>query len=109
MYFPLDLTHRLRHPSQLYEAFFEGVVLFFILWSLRKKRFFDGFLFSLYIICYGFFRFFLEFFREPDPQLGFILGPFTMGQILCFCMVSAGLFIYLFKKAKSGKDKYANL
>ncbi len=101
MYFPLDLTHQLRHPSQLYEAFFEGIFLFIILWSLRKIKYFDGFIFSLYLVGYGILRFFIEFFREPDPQLGFILGPFTMGQIFCFGMVLAGVFIFLFKKRRN--------
>ncbi len=97
MYFPLDLTHQLRHPSQLYEAFFEGIFLFIVLWSLRKVKYSNGFIFSLYLIGYGVLRFFIEFFREPDAQLGFILGPFTMGQVLCSGMVLAGLFIFLFK------------
>jgi len=52
MYFPLDTTHQLRHPSQLYEAFFEGIFLFIILWSIRKKCLFNGFHFCLYIIIY---------------------------------------------------------
>jgi len=98
MYFPLDLTHQLRHPSQLYEAFFEGIFLFLILWSLRKTKVFDGFLFCLYLIGYGIVRFFIEFVREPDSQLGFILGPFTMGQILCVCMIFIGVFIIIIKK-----------
>jgi phosphatidylglycerol:prolipoprotein diacylglycerol transferase len=101
MYFPLDTSNQLRHPSQLYEAFFEGIFLFILLWSLRKVKYFDGFIFSLYLIGYGVLRFFIEFFREPDPQLGFILSPFTMGQILCFGMVLAGLFIFLFKRRGS--------
>lgn len=97
MYFPLDPTHQLRHPSQLYEALFEGIFLFCLLWSLRKKGSFDGFLFSLYIIGYGTVRFITEFFRQPDPQLGFVLGPFTMGQVLCFGMILAGAGILLIK------------
>ena len=98
MYFPLDSTHQLRHPSQLYEAFFEGIFLFIILWSLRRVKYFDGFVFSLYLFSYGALRFFIEFFREPDSQIGFILDKFTMGQILCSAMVLAGIFIFLFKK-----------
>jgi phosphatidylglycerol:prolipoprotein diacylglycerol transferase len=94
MYFPLDPAHHLRHPSQLYEAFFEGIILFIVFWSLRKRVQFPGALFSLYLIGYGVIRFFLEFFREPDQQLGFILGPFTMGQILCFVMILCGLIIF---------------
>jgi phosphatidylglycerol:prolipoprotein diacylglycerol transferase len=95
MYFPLDPTHQLRHPSQLYEAFFEGVFLFFVLWSMRKKSLFNGFLLSLYLIGYGLVRFFIEFVRQPDTQLGFISGPFTMGQLLCFFMILGGGFVFL--------------
>jgi phosphatidylglycerol:prolipoprotein diacylglycerol transferase len=101
MYFPLDFSHHLRHPSQLYEAFFEGIVLFIILWSIRKKSPFDGFLFALYLIGYGLVRFIIEFYREPDIQLGLILGMFSMGQMLCILMMLAGAGVYLFK----GKQK----
>jgi len=101
MYFPLDSTHQLRHPSQLYEALFEGLFLFIILWALRKIRRFNGFLFSLYLIGYGLVRFFIEFVRQPDPQLGFVLGPFTMGQILCVSMILAGALIILVKRPHS--------
>lgn len=98
MYFPLDPTHRLRHPSQLYEAFFEGLFLFSVLWLIRKKSLFNGFLLSLYLIGYGLVRFFIEFVRNPDPQLGFVLGPFTMGQLLCFFMILGGIVVFLMKK-----------
>jgi phosphatidylglycerol:prolipoprotein diacylglycerol transferase len=97
MYFPLDPTHQLRHPSQLYEALFEGIILFIILWSLRKKKYFGGFLFCLYLIGYGLIRFFIEFVREPDSQLGFIFGSFTMGQFLCACMILGGTLIMIIK------------
>jgi phosphatidylglycerol:prolipoprotein diacylglycerol transferase len=87
MYFPLDSTNSLRHPSQLYEAFFEGIVLFLILWLIRKKRPFEGFLLGMYISGYGLVRFFLEFFREPDYQLGLFFSVISMGQILCLLMI----------------------
>ncbi|MFC1703534.1 prolipoprotein diacylglyceryl transferase [Candidatus Omnitrophota bacterium] len=103
MYFPLDSLQSLRHPSQLYEAFFEGIFLFVILWSLRKKKYFDGFLFSLYFIGYGLVRFFIEFVREPDSHLGFIVGSFTMGQILCFCMIVAGAALFFVRKSHGEK------
>ena len=80
-----------RHPSQLYELFLEGVVLFSLLWVLKDRSFKSGVLTAIYIIAYGSFRFFVEFFREPDPQLGFILGPFSMGQVLSFLMILAGM------------------
>ena len=103
MYFPLDFSHQLRHPSQLYEAFFEGIVLFIILWSIRKKSPFDGFLFALYLIGYGLVRFIIEFYREPDIQLGLILGMFSMGQMLCILMMLAGVSVYLFRWGQSTK------
>jgi len=84
-----------RHPSQLYEAFMEGAVLFTLLWILRKKSFHDGMMVAFFLINYGTFRFFLEFFREPDVQLGFILGPLTMGQLLSSAIVGAGLVVAL--------------
>lgn len=101
MYFPLDPTHALRHPSQLYEAFFEGIILFIFLWAVRKKRPFDGFLLALYITGYGLVRFFVEFFREPDLHLGFIFASLSMGQILCVIMILAGLAIYGYRRRVS--------
>ncbi len=100
MYFPLDSTRQLRHPSQLYEAFFEGLFLFFVLWSMRKKKLFEGFLLSLYLIGYGLVRFLIEFVREPDPQLGVIVGSLTMGQILCLSMILGGIGIFYIRKGK---------
>jgi len=91
-------AEELLKTFRLYEAFFEGIFLFVILWYLRKRRYFDGFLFSLYLIGYGMIRFFIEFFREPDPQLSFIIGPFNMGQVLCFVMVFAGLIIFVLRE-----------
>jgi phosphatidylglycerol:prolipoprotein diacylglycerol transferase len=98
MYFPLDSTHSLRHPSQLYEAIFEGIVLFLLLWLIRKKKRFDGFLIGIYICGYGFVRFFIEFFREPDYQLGFVLGFMSMGQVLCLLMMMAGITIIVWRR-----------
>jgi phosphatidylglycerol:prolipoprotein diacylglycerol transferase len=86
-----------RHPSQLYEAFFEGLVLFILLWRLRTKTRRHGQILGIFLMCYGVFRFFIEFFREPDVQLGFISYGLTMGQVLCLAMIvaSIGLFIYI--------------
>jgi len=80
----------LRHPSQLYEAFLEGIVIFLILWPLRNKDYLQGKILGLYIILYGIARFIVEFFRAPDPFLGFIIGSFTMGQILSIVMIVGG-------------------
>lgn len=79
-----------RHPSQLYEAFGEGLLLFAVLWILQSKNPRPGILTASFIIGYGIVRFFLEFFREPDPQIGFIMGFFTMGQLLCSIMIVGG-------------------
>lgn len=84
-----------RHPSQLYEAFFEGLVLFLILLWLSRRRVPQGFLLGTFLSGYGLFRFILEFFREPDAQLGLVLGPFTMGQVLSAAMIVIGAFISL--------------
>jgi phosphatidylglycerol:prolipoprotein diacylglycerol transferase len=93
MYFPLDPTGRLRHPSQLYEAFGEGLLLFAVLWPMRKKSPFDGFMLGLYLVGYGAVRFAVEFFREPDAHLGFVLGPLSMGQALSLAMAALGAAI----------------
>ncbi|MFZ4800736.1 MAG: prolipoprotein diacylglyceryl transferase [Chlorobium sp.] len=101
MYFPLAPTYQLRHPSQLYEAFFEGILLFVVLWLLRRREFSHGSLSALYLFGYGFVRFFIEFFREPDAQLGFVLLNFSMGQVLCFLMMIAGVGIFLATRSSS--------
>jgi phosphatidylglycerol:prolipoprotein diacylglycerol transferase len=81
-----------RHPSQLYEFLLEGVTLFIILWWYSAKprpRFAVS---SMFLLWYGAFRFFIEFFRQPDPQLGYLaFGWLTMGQILSFPMILIGL------------------
>jgi phosphatidylglycerol:prolipoprotein diacylglycerol transferase len=94
-----------RHPSQLYEALFEGVILWAIIWLIRNRKPFKGFLAGIYVVGYGFFRFFLEYFREPDADLGYrielvrngippalfsSLFNFTTGQILNFLMIAGG-------------------
>ncbi|MCX7965164.1 MAG: prolipoprotein diacylglyceryl transferase [Syntrophorhabdaceae bacterium] len=85
-----------RHPSQLYEAFLEGLILFIILWFYKDRKKYDGDVFALFIILYGIFRFFCEFFREPDPQIGYIINIFTMGQVLSFLMFCAGCVLKLY-------------
>lgn len=104
MYFPMDTTHSLRHPSQLYEAFFEGIILFIILWSIRKNKK-GGLLLGIYIFGYGLVRFFIEFFREPDYQLGFVVGFMSMGQILCLLMMIAGAGIIAWRSFESTPAK----
>ena len=98
MYFPLSPQRVLRHPSQLYEAFFEGIVLFAILWSLRNARLPEGAMLSLFLIGYGTVRFFIEFFREPDAHLGPVLLFLSMGQVLCAAMILAGIILFFWLK-----------
>ncbi|HQD36450.1 MAG TPA: prolipoprotein diacylglyceryl transferase [Thermodesulfovibrio thiophilus] len=89
-----------RHPSQLYEATLEGVALFLILWFLKDKFSRSGVVSSLFLILYGIFRFVVEFFREPDLQVGYILEVFTMGQILCITMIVIGVALFIYRTKK---------
>ena len=86
-----------RHPSQIYEALCEGLVLFCILngfwWFSKKYRQRTGFFTGLFFLLYGLMRFGLEFFREPDAHLGFVLGKLSMGQILCLPMIIGGIYL----------------
>ena len=89
-----------RHPSQLYEAFFEGVVLFIILYLIfikNSKRYSAGIISAYFLILYSIFRFLIEFLREPDLHLGLYLNYFSMGQILCIPIFFAGILI-LFRR-----------
>lgn len=91
--FPNDPLLLPRHPSQLYEFALEGVVLFAILyWLVRKPRSL-GFASGTFLIGYGAFRTFVEFFREPDAHLGFIFSHISMGQILSIPMILVGIAI----------------
>ena len=97
-----NFDDNLRHPSQLYEAFLEGVVLFFVMnFILLNKNYKVGHCSSLFLIFYGIFRIFSEFFREPDVQLGYIYEILSMGMILSLFMIIAGLIIYLKKNEKN--------
>ncbi|MBW2435650.1 MAG: prolipoprotein diacylglyceryl transferase [Desulfobacterales bacterium] len=96
MYFPQAAEKALRHPSQLYEAFFEGIFLFVILWRIRKIQKPRGAMLAFYVIGYGTVRFFIEFFRQPDAHIGFIFLSFSMGQILCALMIAGGIGLYLY-------------
>jgi phosphatidylglycerol:prolipoprotein diacylglycerol transferase len=84
-----------RHPSQLYEFLLEGVVLFIILWTFSSKPRPRWTVSGLFLLCYGFFRFLIEFFREPDEQIGYIAwGWLTKGQLLSLPMILLGLFLF---------------
>lgn len=85
-----------RHPSQLYEGFLEGIVLFVILWLVRTRmRTPNGFLTGLFLSCYAIFRIVVENFREPDAPL---IGMFTRGQFFSFFLVGIGLAIIVAAK-----------
>lgn len=119
-----NLVNLPRHPSQLYEAFFEGLVIFLILWFSRKHKKFDGQMGMMYTFFYGLFRFVIEYFREPDADLGYRIGAdtsapiytntsllnFSTGQILCFLMIAGSIigsviFIIINKKKESKKSE----
>jgi phosphatidylglycerol:prolipoprotein diacylglycerol transferase len=104
-----DLVNLPRHPSQLYEAFFEGFALWLVLWIfVRKRESFRGFATGLYAIGYGVVRFVVEYFREPDQGMGYILGNksaptyvvtsvfnISMGQILSSIMILGGVIVLI--------------
>ena len=97
-----------RHPSQLYEAFFEGIVIFIILMYIRIKYKFIGLITFQFIFLYGIFRFLIEFFREPDFHIGFIFSlnniNFTIGQTLSFPMILIGLIGIIKIKKQNNYD-----
>lgn len=93
-----------RHPSQIYEALLEGLLLFAILWFASKRQFFKkntGALSGMFLIGYFLARLFVEFFRQPDEQIGYLLGFITMGQILSIPMLLLG--VYLIKSGRTSK------
>lgn len=93
-----------RHPSQLYEGLLEGIVLFVILFAIHKRERFYGVVSSAFLVGYGTFRFIVEFFREPDAQLGYYFGYFTMGQILCILMLPAAYIMLMYAKKLNIKN-----
>ncbi|WP_300365431.1 prolipoprotein diacylglyceryl transferase [Hydrogenimonas sp.] len=102
------VNHTLRHPSQLYEAVLEGIVVGSILFLYRKRQRFEGELIALYAIFYGFARFIAEFWRQPDIQIGFVCcGWMTMGQLLSLAMIIIGIAGYgvLAKRATAVSSK----
>ena len=97
-----------RHPSQLYEAIGEGLILFTILWITRNKLKIHGASSALFLFGYGFIRFIIEYFREPDSHLGYYFsGYLTMGQILCLSqIIFAILVILIAKKLRIEKQNF---
>jgi phosphatidylglycerol:prolipoprotein diacylglycerol transferase len=95
MVFPADKDQLLRHPSQLYQATMEGLLLFLVLLVLEKKgyRKYPGVISGTFLAGYGVARFIGEFFREPDSFLGYLAGGLSMGQLLSLPMIAVGAFI----------------
>ena len=93
----VQIDNLYRHPSQLYEAFFEGLILFIILLYFRNKGFLKkpGFISGLFLIFYSIFRFLIEFFRVPDEQLGYLIFNLTMGQIISFIFLLIGFYLII--------------
>jgi len=97
-----------RHPSQLYQSF-SKLVIFSVLWCVKDKKLPRGVMFSLFLMMYSSFRFIVEFFRQPDPQLGFVISVFSMGQLLTIPVFLAGLGLFTyFYFHKSYKKKGSN-
>ncbi len=88
-----------RHPSQLYEAIFEGIILFLILLYFRKKNYLKkpGLISAIFLIFYSIFRFIAEFFRSPDEQLGYLIFSLTMGQIISVLFIIIGIILFYIK------------
>ena len=89
-----------RHPSQLYEAFLEGIILFAILMFFFKKYLLKkpGQISGLFLVFYSLFRFFTEFFRSPDPQIGYLIFNLTLGQLISAVFLILGTFLFFMKK-----------
>lgn len=104
--FPKDPMQVPRHPSQLYESFFEGFLMFAIVYFVSRKTQKPGILISTFMMLYGLFRFFIEYTREPDAHIGLLMG-LSRGQMLCLPMFIAGLVIlaYSLNKKVEPKDK----
>ena len=88
-----------RHPSQLYEAFLEGIILFLILLYFKKKNYLEtpGLISGVFLIFYSVFRFIIEFFRVPDEHLGYLILNLSMGQIISLITILLGIILFYFK------------
>ncbi len=103
--FPADPLQLARHPSQLYEAALEGLVLFVILWLYSAKPRATGTVSGLFLIGYGTFRIFVEFFRQPDAVPGFVISDWgTMGQVLSVPVVLGGISLFIAANQKTKDD-----
>ena len=97
--FPTDPFGVLRHPSQLYESFAEGIILFLILLYISKRTEIKGMVCSSFLIFYGSIRFIIEFYRQPDAHIGYVaFDSISMGQLLCIPMIIIGFFILIYSR-----------
>jgi len=116
---PAGILNFPRHPSQLYQMFFEGIFLWAVIWMCRNRKPFKGFLISMYFIGYGLIRFIIEYFRQPDENIGYRLQfvaselplaiahpllAFSTGQVLCFLMIVAGVAWALFASRLGNRE-----
>ena len=91
-----NIDNNLRHPSQLYEAFLEGLVLFFIMnLIILRKNYKTGTCSYMFLVFYGIFRIFSEFFRRPDEQIGYVFETISLGMLLSTFMIFTGFVLYL--------------
>jgi phosphatidylglycerol:prolipoprotein diacylglycerol transferase len=95
----VQVDNATRHPSQLYEAFFEGIILFILLLYFRNKNFLakPGLISGLFLIFYSVFRFCVEFFRVPDEQIGYLIFNLSMGQIISLVFIIIGTIVFYLK------------
>lgn len=106
MRFPTDKSGLIRHPSQLYEAFFEGVFLFFIMLFLRRFKVCKDHMLAIYLIGYGTARYFIEYYREPDAHIGLdksLIDGISRGQLLCLAMIIGGAMLWIARAKYTGQ------
>ena len=97
--FPTDPFGLLRHPSQLYESFGEGLLLFLVLLLISRLSKVRGVVSSSFLIFYGLIRFIIEFYRQPDAHIGYIaFDSLSMGQILCLPMILIGIIMFIYSR-----------
>ena len=102
--FPTDPFGLLRHPSQLYESFGEGILLFVILMTVNKLTKINGIISSCFLIFYGLIRFIIEYYRQPDAHIGYVaFDSLSMGQILCIPMIVIGIFMFIYSRKTAWK------
>jgi phosphatidylglycerol:prolipoprotein diacylglycerol transferase len=100
MVFPQSGSMVPRHPSQVYQFLLEGLLLFVLLWLYARKEHKPAQVSAMFLVCYGFFRFVAEFFREPDDYLGLLAIGMSMGQWLSLPMIGAGVALWLWAERR---------